>query len=196
MRRHVLIIFAAILSVIGAENIVAHDFIDELPGKSKTIDDFSYTKVLAQLKELSLHHIEGIWQFPSDGIEIAIMRRDSRDPAVYNMIMLRSPRRSTRPGTIIGMAVRTAKTGVYDARIYTRSHGSTLYAPKKFRLNLSNDDTNLLFEKRKGAFSFNFWRLLPFSLRYSVRRNEPDKSTAGCIRVYPAPLRPYERIYL
>lgn len=196
MLRLLLILSTVIISAFGAENITARDFIDDLPGKSKTIDDFSYSKATAQLKNLSLHHIEGIWQFPSDGIEIAIIRRDSREPAVYNMIMLKTPRRATRPGTIIGLATRTAKSGVYDAKIYTRAHGSTLYAPKKFRLNLSNNDTNLLFEKRKSAFSFNFWRLLPFSLRYTVRRNEPEKSTDGCIRIYPAPSRPYERIYL
>lgn len=196
MRRCLLILLTAIISAVSAENISARDFIDELPGKSKTVRDFSYTKALDRLRELSLHHIEGIWQFPSDGIEIAIIRRDNREPAVYNMILLKSPRRSTRPGTIIGLASRTAKSGVYEAKIYTRSHGSTLYSPKKFRLNLSDEDTNLLFEKRKGAFSFNFWRFLPFSLRYTVRKNQPEKSTAGCIRIYPAPVRPYERIYL
>lgn len=196
MLRRLLIILTVIVSVFSSESIAARDFIDELPGKSQTIEDFSYTKALSQLREMSLHHIEGIWQFPADGIEIAIMRRDNREPAVYNMIMLQTPRRATRPGTIIGLVTRSAKSGVYDAKIYTRAHGSILFAPKKFRLNLSDNDTNLLFEKRKSAYSFNFWRLLPFSLRYTVRRNEPEKSTAGCIRIYPAPLRPYERIYL
>lgn len=176
--------------------------IDGLPKFSETISGFSRAEAVDRLKESDLHHIEGIWQFPATGVEVAIMRTDDRHSdkesriTSYRIIILYSPNRSLRPGTVMGLVTPAPKRGEYDARIYTRSVGTSLTMPKRFTLTLDNDDGALSFKQHKSAFSVNLWRLLPYLWRYSVHANQQDKSTEGCIRVYPAPLLPREPVYL
>lgn len=193
---------AIIIAVTSLGSKAEKKIIDGLPKFSETIENINRASVIEQLKETDLHHIEGIWQFPSTGVEVAIMRDQSRGTTTdghvvsYNIIILYSPNRSLRPGTVMGIATPAPKRGEYDARIYTRAVGTSLTMPKRFTLTLDKDDSALSFKQHKNAFTVNLWRLLPYLWRYSVHANQQDHSTEGCIRIYPEPLLPREPVYL
>lgn len=173
-------------------------YVDALPRVSTLIPDFSPSRLMAQLSDWPLHHIEGIWQFPANGLEVAIVRtdRDSSSPRrIYDLIVVSSPDRALRAGTLMGRIVPSSKRGEYDARIYTRTVGSRLTLPGKFILTLSDDDTSLDIRPVKGRLIYNLWRLLPYLWRYAVYPSRQTPHADGCIRIFPDPPAPVEPVY-
>lgn len=196
-----IMLVAAFLNV-SFDCYASKKFIDTLPRFSKCEPNFSITKIREYLSSLPLHHIEGIWQFTNSGFTVAIVREHTSPhsinatPEGYNIVLIQAPNRALRPGTIIGAISRSATEGVYDARIYTKSSGSIMTSPKGFSIKISNDDSRITFEQKKGALSVNFWRLLPYAWRYTVRTNQTPSYNDGCIRIFPEPELPLEPIYL
>lgn len=192
---------AVVLLVTALSASAGKDYIDRLPARSHVIENFDYSSMMALMAEAPLHHIEGVWQFPSTGVKIAIRISDGFAPdntaPVYDMILIESPNRAMRPGTVMGLISPMAKRGDYEARIYTSSVGSTLTMPKKFTLTLADDDSSLTFRQHKSAFSVNLWRLLPYLWRYTIHPNHQDRrDNNGCVRIYPQPAFPREPVYL
>lgn len=192
------LLISAVALILSTSAMAGKKYIDRLPRTSHTIESFSTTAFMERMHDTPLHHIEGVWRFPADGTEIAILRpKESGESAdCYEIILLHGANRALRTGTIVGMATPAAKRGYYEARLYTRSTGSLLYSPKSFYLKTEDEDTRLIFELQKGAFSVNLWRLLPYMWRYSVHKNQDSRHVAGCVRVYPEPLPPLEPRYL
>lgn len=175
---------------------------DALPSASVTpTPDFSVADLIHTIEETPLHRIEGIWQVTSDGAEIAILRSSPQDQASatnpYRIIIINSPNRAIRPGTIAGLIGITAKPNEFDGKIYTKSVASKLIAPKKFRLTLDAETSSrLTVDKKRSSVSFSPWRLIPYSWRLGIRKNTPEPSTSGFIRIFPAPPIPSEPVYL
>ena len=174
-------------------------FVDDLPHRAEVISDFSMARLIGKLDELPLHHIEGIWQFPATGVEVAMLRREqaglSASGRVYDMILVNSPNRVLRPGTVMGVVVATGRRGEYDAKIFTKTIGTSLTLPKKFTLKLSDGDSSLEIKPVKGRMIFNLWRLLPYLWRYAVYPSREPVRSDGCIRIYPNPPAPLEPVY-
>lgn len=201
MNRFLVILIALLLST--GKPSAEKRIISSLPIRSEAIKDFNYSSFLSRMKEMPLHRIEGLWQFPSTGVEVAIIRTDetmsyssSEGTTVYSMILTASPNRAIRQGTVMGLITPAAKKGEYDANIYTSNIASTLTIPKRFTLSLTDDDSSLQFRQHRSKFSVNLWRLLPYLWRYTIHPNAPEKNSDGCIRIYPAPALPREPIYL
>lgn len=177
-------------------------FLDELPRFSLIEPEFSVSKIKERLASMPLHHIEGIWQFTGQGFTVAIERDGAEsgnytsDSEGYRIYLIQAPNRALRPGTVIGHVSRSASEGVYDARIYTKSIGSRMSAPKGFTVKLDAGDSRMVFEPKKSALSVNLWRLLPYMWRYSVRQNHNSAPAEGCVRVFPVPDLPFEPVYL
>lgn len=191
------ILIIAIL-VVFAPMANGKDFTDALPRTSFVEEGFRAGEIERELSESALHRIEGIWEFRAQGLRVAIQRgEDSRTQYPgYRMIVLYSLNRAIRPGTVFGYVVAGAKSGEYQARMYTKQIGSKLILPKRFTLRLEDDDSSLTMEQRRSKFSVNLWRLLPFVWRYAVHPNYQAADVKGCVRVFPAPLRPTEPVYL
>ncbi len=175
--------------------------IDRLPKISRVTPGFDYSSLLHDMSEAPLHHIEGIWQFPATGVTVAISREDGFDapasPAqVYSIVLVFSPNRAMRPGTVMGLIAPMAARGEYEANIYTSSAGSKLTIPRKFTLQLSDDDSSLSFKRHRSTFSVNLWRMLPYLLRHTVTPNRENRENDGCVRIFPEPPLPREPIYL
>lgn len=143
-----------------------------------------------RLKLLPLHDIEGIWQWVDNGSVIVIERYcpenvPHSEMYSYRMIVLRSPRLSVRPGTVMGYINATAKRNCYEAGIYTDFDGGTvLFNAKRFVLTL--DGRRMSFAKRKSSVKVNLWRLAPYMFRYSItRRDDNMKGLDGCVKLYP-----------
>ncbi len=174
-------------------------FCGELPIQSPAPTSFSYETTLNRLNHLDLHHIEGIWQFTSDGVTVVIERKQTNKHSIvkgYTIKVVESPNRIIRPGTLMGHIEPTASQKSYEARMYTNNMGSTLVMSKKFTLTLDDDDSRLVFNQHKSSISVNLWRFIPYMWRYSLRSNNKPKSSHGCIRIYPEPELPLQPVYL
>ncbi|WP_295731694.1 hypothetical protein [uncultured Muribaculum sp.] len=203
--RFLLLIFLLIPSLLPVV-AEARELVDKLPARSYVIAGYDNPdSVRAEMRRRALHRIEGIWSFPSDGASIAIERhRDMSKPGGsdgvhYRMVVLRSPCRSLRPGTVMGYLSATAKPGIYAAEIYTAGDGGpVLRRPKRFTLTLV-DDAHLTFRQHSRKLKVNLWRLIPYMSRISMRLSDSDAPTDldGCTRVFPRPLSgPVEPRYL
>lgn len=176
--------------------------IDGLPAQSQRIENFNPATLMAEMSEAPLHHIEGIWQFPATGVSVAIRLQQSPAtpfhdaPALYDIVIIHSPNRAIRPGTIMGIASPAAKRGEYDARIYTKNLGSRLFASKKFVLTLSDSDNSLSIRPYRSRIRFNIFRMLPYLWRPPIQFTGGENRSDGCIRIFPAPTEPREPVYL
>ena len=120
-------VYLAVLAWLPAIPVPATTPRDMLPDRA-TIET-GYTNrdsVEIRLSGSALHPIEGIWQMTGDGAVIAIEQSQpytSGQTLVsgYRIVLIQSPCRRIRPGTIMGYATQSAKSGRYDAAIYASS---------------------------------------------------------------------------
>lgn len=182
------ILFICALLLAGLTGSAAN-FLRELPEISAVIPD--YTEDLeTRLGELPLCPVEGIWQLPDGGATFAIERAEpstDHSPGSLRMIMVRSPWRSIRPGTVLGHLKPTARPGVYEARIYSALAQRTgLNLPRPFTLKLNDRASMLTFEPFKAPLKVNLFRLLPYMYRRII---EPQKSRPdnldGAVKIFP-----------
>ena len=177
----------------------AYGFVDLLPSTSAVDTAFTRQSFTARLDSCGIHRIEGLWDFEGAGALIAIERAETapRGPFGYRMVMVSSPDRLIRRGTVMGHIEPTPKPDTYNARIYTEASGSTLSMAKRFTLTLSDDGTGLTFEQFKNPITVNLWRLLPYLWRYTVYPTpNPKEPIKGCVKVYPNPQHQREPVYL
>lgn len=162
-----------------------------IPNQSEVLEGYEKDSVIARMKEMPLHNIEGVWQFVNDGAIIAIERFNPDNIAGiqnnhYRMVIIKSPMRAIEQGTVMGYITSTAKRNIYDASIYT-SGGleGILSLPKTFTLNLS-DDNLLSFNEYKTEININLWKWVPYIYRvgFSITDTRP-KGLDGCARIYP-----------
>lgn len=195
-----------LLAILPTATAHGRELVEKLPTMSYALGGYdNIDSVRSAMERRPLHRIEGIWAFPSDGASVAIERWDdatvagTSEAVGYRIVVLRSPCRSLRPGTVMGHLSATAKPGVYAAEIYTAGNGGpTLMKPKGFTLTLV-DDAHLTFRQHSRKIRVNLWRLLPYMSRISMRVSDSDAPTDidGCTRLFPRPLSgPVEPRYL
>lgn len=167
------------------------------------IRSYSIDSVKADMDSRPLHHIEGIWMMTETSAKVAIeldtapmIGGRSSDAPTYRIVLLTSPNRALRPGTIMGQIVPSAKEGIYQAEIYSSAIGSRLSNPAKFTVELDKTDNRIVLTRHPNAFTVNLWRALPYMWRYVVRKNQPSPTYHGCVRLYPPPVPPLQPIYL
>lgn len=191
-RRLLRVAVTTLLVVATSSALSAADYLHSLPDASTVVEDLydDVATVSARLSNLPLSVVEGVWQMVDDGAVFAIERDESpREPYAYQMVMIQSPSRHVRPGTVLGHVVATVKPGVYEARMYTDFAVRTgLNIPRRFLLKVSgNDDACLTISPEQSKFRFNLWRLLPYMYRNLVRINSSARPSDldGAVRIYP-----------
>lgn len=185
------------------DTAVARRLVEKMPAVSAVAEGYyDRDSVERRMRSLDLHHVEGIWEFPSDGTVVAIEREahDIGDGATsYLMVVIYSANRAIRPGTVMGRLAPTSQRHVYAAHLYTSDNGGgVLVNPKDFTVRLE-DDGYLSLRKHQSTLRSSWWRMLPYISRLGVRvyRDEGRKDLDGCRRVFPKPLStPAEPIYL
>lgn len=171
------------------------------PGDTgKVLDGYADVEAVEQrLAATPMHVVEGVWRFPADGGTMAVVRDTAQAGDVYLMVALRAADRSVRPGTVMGWLTATARRGVYDARVYTRSDDTrrVLFKPKKYLATLDDGDTRLVMKEYGHKLEFRWWNLFPYMYRRVLRRtgSVPD-DLGGCVRLFPEPLPPTQPRYL
>ncbi|MCM1309781.1 MAG: hypothetical protein NC301_01995 [Bacteroides sp.] len=170
----------------------ASDFLLRMPTVSTVLPGYNDRDSVEQRIAASpAAPIEGVWQMTAaDGATFAIEREESSTdvaPSRLRIIMVKSPWRSIRPGTLLGHLEPTAKAGVYEARIYSGFAQRTgLNLPRPFTLKLNDDATVVTFEPFKSPLKFNLFKLLPYMYRRVVQlqRSRPE-GLNGAVKIAP-----------
>lgn len=192
-----------LLSFVSAFALSAADFLDSLPSQSAVVPGYGAAdSVELRMSRLPLCPAEGIWQMTDGGALFAIERAEpSPDlaPLRLRMVMIRSPWRSIRPGTVIGHLVPTARRGVYEARLYSDVARRTgLNIPRGFTLELTEDDALMTIRPFRSPVRLNLFRLLPYMYRrvISLQDSRPDNLN-GAVKVFPRQAaHPLSPVYL
>lgn len=157
----------------------------------------SADSVASRIASLGPRAIEGIWSFPDREAIIAI-ERTSPAASSYRIVIIRTPDRAVRPGTVMGILSPSGSSEKFDAALYTSSSGGNLSSPKRFTLSLTEGQSRLTFARVGSRYSIDPTRLLPYMFRRLIRTNRSGTQTAptGCVRIFPAPTIPDSPVYL
>lgn len=198
MRRCVLTAAVIVMAAFAASGT---DYLNTLPSVSSVMPGYSVAdSVMERMERMPLCPVEGLWQMVDDGALFAIERVEGTSdvaPERMRIVMVSSPMRRVRPGTVVGLVRPTAKSGTYQARMYTRFAEKTgLKLSRPFTMRLSDD--MLVIEPFKYPVKINLFRLLPYMYRRVVtpQASKPE-GLKGAFRVYPASAgHPLSPIYL
>lgn len=162
-------------------------WIESLPSASEVIDGYMCDGVEERIAIAASNPIEDVWKLVATGGLIAVERMESHGADVgltdcYRMIVLRSPDRAIKPGTVMGYLQPTAANGTYEARIYTDTDGNgTLTDAKSFRIVVTEDA--MQFYRVRSGLSVNIFRMLPYMFRRAVDyRPDDHNGLDGCVR--------------
>lgn len=181
---------------VSALTAAAGNFLDMLPPQSAVAPGYTTAdSVRTRMAAMPLCPLEGLWRMAGDGALVAVESYcvpelpRSRQPSTFRMVMVKSPQRHIRPGTVIGHLVSTVRPGVYEARIYTAVAERTgLDIPGEFLLTLDDNGVRLTFSRRKVRVRLNLNVMLPYMFRsmVRVRRDPRPEGLDGAIKVFPA----------
>lgn len=162
----------------------------------KTLDGFTLDAVKQTLDQLAFTPIEGLWMMTDDGARFAIIADSDESRLTPQefllMVIVDSPDRSVKPGTVFGVAAQSAAKGVFDALIISDLDPDSRFKAKNFLLKLGDEGRLSIIPVRKGL-RINLWRLVPYLFRHSVKsvNNRPEELD-GAIKIYPAPAKPFQ----
>lgn len=177
------------------------------PRKSWVIAGMCDSAAHAIIEESAASAIEGIWQTTTDGAKVAIIKgsipsaeRPQGAGALDGqlIVILDSPRPSIATGTVMGWALPSAKTGRWDAWIFTDMQGRELSDPRRFTL-AAEDDTHLQMIPVHKGISLTLWKMIPYMFRRGISETDDrEKGLDGMIRLWPpSPTSPPARpVYL
>lgn len=139
-----------------------------------------------QCDEKPLSGVEGIWQFPLDGIIVSIFRNNEKDND-FTIRILQSDNSMLKPGQIVGQMMETASSGRYILYLYSDLRKGQLRRSQKCLALYNENKESLMIQKRKYKISFNPLGFLPYFWRsIRIKKNDPANSEAeGLIKVYP-----------
>lgn len=137
----------------------------------------------------SLAPIEGIWEYPDDGVTVLISRDEGGkafDPYILTVVDSESP--DLAPGDRLGEITPTPAPDKFRLVLFTRRKGDLLADPRKCAARLCDDGYGLQVECRKVSFSFRPLALIPRFWRIATMRvDDPAaKLPAGMIKVFPS----------
>ena len=101
-------LYVLLILVLALEAAAAGRLVEKLPPVAEVVAGYaSEAQIKERMEQAPLHSVEGIWQFPSTGAVVAVERDEARDKgglAVrYRMVVVRSPQRTLRTGTVMGL---------------------------------------------------------------------------------------------
>lgn len=163
-----------------------------IPRHSLTLEGYeSRTAIEQRLDTQPLDHVEGIWLMTSSQAVVAIEK--CNDPAivspgmtVYQATVVTAPRKSVRPGSVLGYFVPAAGKGSYDGWFYTQSLRAVIQNSRPFKLKLE-DDSHLTLKAVKSGWRLGLGHTFRFLFRASVYNYSDDTAPDdGFLRLYPA----------
>jgi len=190
MSRH-LTLFSALLAICITAR--AADLSKHMPATSPVLqgyNDIDSVKLAIDMR--GPDDIEGIWKMA--GTQTTVVIEPATTPTLsgagfeaYQIVIVSSPRKSMRPGTVLGYIVPTARKNYYEARIYTSKTRAILQKHRRFTLNLT-DDRHMSMTANKAPWRINLRHTLRFLVRAGIStQSTDDMGLDGFIKQYPAP---------
>ncbi len=155
----------------------------------KAIDpaiDMSAAKEWCDSMPLAL--IEGIWEYPSDGVRVLIMRREGS--SVYDMRIIEGADGILEPGETLGVLHPTSSPHKFQLkmRVNPSSKVKKLKKWEECAAELTASGNAIDVEMPHTKFSFNpmgflhgFWRIV------RMHHSDPSKDLPhGLVRIYPS----------
>lgn len=134
-----------------------------------------------------LDRIEGIWEYPDDGVTVLI-RRQGATTGIYEVVAIDSEDTRITPGNIIGQLESSPDPRQFRLTLLTKARKGVLGTPAQCLATLSTEGDALFVKSKKTKIIFNPSVLLPRFWRVArIRTSDPlDKMPAGMIKVYPS----------
>lgn len=166
MKRLLRFLTAACLLLCGVATMRAWDVPKELPLASEDME-----KVRREAAKVIPGKPAGVWSFPDEDLEVAIIPYSESAPDVYALVLLYDADISVPPTTVIGFLSPSASRAKWHAWLYTESDDHRIYSPKEFVATFSNsaqsDEASLVFERPKGGVK---WHINPLAMLPFLRR--------------------------
>lgn len=128
----------------------------------------------------------GVWRQMPAGALFKI-ERVSGHKDVFRLTLLYSEDLTIKPGTEFGTMRATAVRGTYDASLLAdpRKPGAASKR-RSFTIEVDPEAGRLCFKHYKKHFTVNFTRMLPYLVRFSVRREDTrPEGIDGAVRIAP-----------
>lgn len=134
----------------------------------------------------SLHPVEGIWEYPEDGLTTLVRRLPASGH--YELVVIESDDTRVSPGEVIGTMQSSADPGVFRLTLATRGLSQNFGAPMECLATLSKDGTAIYVKARKHTIKLSPAWILPRFWRIArIQTSDPlEKLPAGMIRLYPS----------
>lgn len=144
------------------------------------------TAARAYCDSAPLAPIEGIWQYPDDGVTVLI-RRDTADPRRYEVKAIESEDTRVSSGDVIGTIEESPDPNRFRLTLATEAHKGLTGKSAECLASLSKDAGALHIKMKKRTISLNpSWILPRFWRMVRVKTRDPlDKLPAGMVKVYP-----------
>lgn len=124
---------------------------------------------------------QGLWSFPDEASEVAIVPISDTMSDVYKIVLLYDADLLPPPGTVIGYLAPTASTSKWRVWIYTDVKDNTLSNPREyaatFTVATDGSDASLVLERKKLSVRFNPAAMLPFLRRVFSIKTDSDKAS-------------------
>ena len=164
-----------------------------LPERSWCIPGMSADSACAILRSCPASHVGGLWAASADGAWLAFLPGHIADSsaslsAVTLIVMVRSPKASMLPGTVVGWCSPTPAKGEFDCRMFSREEpDGSLSSPRRFTLRMPDND-RITLTPVSGGYEFRPLRLLPYMFRSLIVKT-PQRGIAseGFFRIWPSP---------
>lgn len=135
----------------------------------------------------ALHPIEGIWNFPDDGVAVFIFRTNNKKDQ-YDITVVESDDWSIPAGSKIGVLEITPDPNKFRMSLFTKVKKGILSAPQTLSATFSESKESLIIEGRELKISLspnrflpNFWKILRINISDPVK-----KLPRGLIKTYPS----------
>lgn len=196
-----LIILPATTGNAAARNLLQ----DLMPPQSPVLNGYRDIDSLRNsITTRQLSPIEGLWQL--SGNQATVIIEPSTLPAMstslgnlptYQIVVVSSPRKSVRPGTVLGYFTPAGRDHCYDTYMYTSRSRNILKSHRRFTLTLSTDDRFITLTPIKSRWRLSLRHTFNFLMRAYVSNNDPDTPAPdGFIKLYPMTGKPHTPIYL
>lgn len=128
----------------------------------------------------------GVWRMMPRGAVFSVDPVAGRH-GTFELTMLYCERFDITPGTVFGTMTQTASEGVYEASLAIDPSGRKPDGRRRsFTVEMPAPYNRLVFKPYKSSWSVNFYRLLPYLFRFSVRHDDTRPSGLdGAVRIAP-----------
>lgn len=135
-----------------------------------------------------LDRIEGVWEFPDDGVRVLIIGINGESS--YELRVIEGADGKFDPGDVIGIAVPTTDPVRFAIKMRTKLGGplKALKGWKKCTAKLTTSDMALDVATESHSINWNFLGFLPHFWRVARLRHSDPQATLphGMIKIYPS----------